>query len=117
MPATAYDSLKFHAGLVEAGLIIPSGVQGVFARSAVFEDVVTRFDQAVGRLAKDDAAVELSFPPTVPRALIEKTNYMDSFPQLAGAVYSFFGKELVARQLSEKIHAGEGWSEFLGMTD
>ncbi|MBA3538144.1 MAG: amino acid--[acyl-carrier-protein] ligase [Deltaproteobacteria bacterium] len=117
MPATEYDSLKFHEGLVAHGLIIPSGVQGVFARNHVFEDVVTRFDQAVGRIAKDDGAVELTFPPTVPRALIEKTNYMDSFPQLAGAVYSFFGKELVARQLSEKIHAGEGWSDYLGMTD
>jgi seryl-tRNA synthetase len=117
MPATGYDAREFHAGLVEHGLIIPSGVQGVFARSQVFEDVAARFDQAVGRIAKDDGAVELSFPPTVPRTLIEKTGYMDSFPQLAGAIYSFKGKEFAARQLSAKIHAGEGWSDYLDMTD
>jgi seryl-tRNA synthetase len=117
VPSTEYDALAFHAGLVEHGLIIPSGVQGVFARSQVFEDVAARFDQAVARIAKNDGAVELSFPPTVPRALIEKTGYMDSFPHLAGAVYSFRGKERTARELSEKIHAGEGWSEYLAMTD
>ena len=32
---------------------------------------------------------------------------MDIFPQLAGTVHSFFGKELEARKLAERIHAGE----------
>ncbi|MHC9085865.1 amino acid--[acyl-carrier-protein] ligase [Luteimonas sp. RIT-PG2_3] len=117
MPATEYDPLRFHEGLVQHGLIIPSGVQGVFARNHVFEDIVSSFDAAVARIAGPDEATSLTFPPTVPRALIEKTNYMDSFPQLAGAVYSFFGKELAARQLCDCIHAGEEWGSHLGMTD
>ncbi len=42
---------------------------------------------------------------------------MDSFPHLSGAVYSFFGKELDARTLSERIHEGQPWGDLLGMTD
>jgi seryl-tRNA synthetase len=42
---------------------------------------------------------------------------MDSFPHLCGTVYSFFGKELQARELSERIHAGEPWGEYQSMTD
>jgi seryl-tRNA synthetase len=41
---------------------------------------------------------------------------MDSFPHLAGTVHSFFGKELDARKLSERIHAGEAWGDAMGIT-
>jgi seryl-tRNA synthetase len=41
---------------------------------------------------------------------------MDSFPQLAGTVHSFMGKELDARKLSEKIHAGEPWGAEMSIT-
>ncbi|WP_440224180.1 amino acid--[acyl-carrier-protein] ligase [Dokdonella sp. MW10] len=117
MPATAYDAAAFAEGLRRHGLVVPSGVRGVIGRSAVFEGVVTAFDAAVRRLAQDDGAEEVHFPPTLPRALVERTGYMESFPQLAGAVHSFFGSELEARALCACIHAGEPWSDRLGMTD
>jgi len=44
-------------------------------------------------------------------------NYLDSFPHLCGAVYSFFGKEADARDLSQKIHDGQPWGDKLGLTD
>ncbi len=94
MTATAYDPIAFHDGLVEHGLIVPAGVNGVFARGRVFEDVLERFNSLVSKVAGDDGAETMTFPPTIDRRIIEKTNYMDSFPHLVGAVYSFFGKEL-----------------------
>jgi seryl-tRNA synthetase len=117
MPATEYDALKFHDGMVKAGLIVPVGVQGVFGRNAVFEDVLARFDAAVTKLATDDRADFFVFPPTIERRILEKVGYMDSFPQLAGTVHSFFGKELDARKLSERIHAGGAWGDAMQMTD
>lgn len=117
MSATDYDAIKFHDGMVKAGLIIPVGVQGIFGRSAVFEDVLARFDAAVTRLATDDRADFVVFPPTIERSILEKVGYMDSFPQLAGTVHSFFGKELDARKLSERIHAGGAWGDAMQMTD
>ena len=117
MPATDYDPLKFHDGLVRAGLILPVGVPGIFGRSAVFEDVLARFDAAVVSLAQDDSADFLVFPPTIERRILEKVGYMDSFPQLAGTVHSFFGKELEARKLAERIHAGGAWGDAMAITD
>jgi seryl-tRNA synthetase len=116
MSATDYDALKFHEGLVKAGLIVPVGVQGVFGRNHVFESVLEGFNNAVTHLAKDDRAEYFVYPPVIDRKVLEKTDYMDSFPHLAGTVHSFFGKELDARKLSERIHAGEPWGPEMGIT-
>ena len=117
MSATDYDALKFHEGMVKAGLIVPVGVQGAFGRNHVFESVLEGFNNAVSRLAKDDRAEYFVYPPVIDRKVLEKTDYMDSFPHLAGTVHSFFGKELDARKLSERIHAGEPWGAEMGITD
>jgi seryl-tRNA synthetase len=114
---TDFDPKKFYDGLVESGLIIPSGVLGVFGRSAVFEDVVERFNALVSRTAEGDGAEVLLFPPVVPRTFIEKNDYLDSFPHLAGSVFSFFGKDKEAKELSETVHAGKPWAGFLSQTD
>ncbi len=116
MSATEYDALKFHDGLVNAGLIVPVGVQGAFGRNAVFESVIDGFNNAVSRVAKDDGAEYFVYPPIIDRRVLEKSDYMDSFPHLAGTVHSFFGKELDARKLAERIHAGEPWGDAMGIT-
>jgi seryl-tRNA synthetase len=112
-----YDIESFYNGLVEHGLIIPSEVQGGYGRSGVFEDILQRFNDLVSRIAKDDGAEPMQFPPIVPRSLIEKVGYMDNFPQLCGSVNSFFGGEKEARALSERVHAGERWEDMLQITE
>src|SRR5579871_6293116 len=114
---TDYDQQKFYAGLVRHGLIVPVGVPGAFGRGAVFEDVLERFNDLVTSAARDDKAEVFTFPPVISRRVLEKVNYLDSFPHLCGAVYSFFGKELQARALSEKVHQGQPWGDMLGITD
>lgn len=112
-----YDSEKFHAGLVKHGLIVPVGVQGAFGRGAVFEDVLERFNGLVSQISRDDRAEFYTFPPVINRKILEKVHYLDSFPHLCGAVYSFFGKELQARALAEKVNQGEPWGDMLDITD
>jgi seryl-tRNA synthetase len=116
MTATRYDPAEFYRGLVDHGLITPAGVDGVFGRNRAFEDVLTRVDELIVGIARDDGAEVMTFPPTIDRTIIEKTNYMDSFPHLVGAVFSFVGKDLAARELSERVHAGEPWGDRLEMT-
>jgi seryl-tRNA synthetase len=116
MTATRYDPADFYRGLVDHGLITPAGVDGVFGRNRAFEDVLTRVDELIVGIARDDGAEVMTFPPTIDRTIIEKTNYMDSFPHLVGAVYSFVVKDLAARELSERVHAGEPWGDRLEMT-
>ena len=112
-----YDVESFYAGLVEHDLIVPVGVPGAFGRGAVFEDVLERFNSLVSKLSANDGAQIMTFPPVISRKLLEQTEYLDSFPHLCGTVYSFFGKERDARELSRRVHAGEDWTDTQGMTD
>lgn len=112
-----YDIENFHRELVEHGLIIPTGVKGGYGRSAVFEDILTRFNDLVSRTAAADGAEWVTFPPIVPRTLIEKVGYMDNFPQLSGSVHSFEGNDATAKEISRRIHDGERWEDLLSITE
>ncbi len=113
---TKYDRQEFYDGLVAHGLIVPTTVLGAFGRGRVFEDVLEAFNAAVTRLSKHDGAEVFTFPPVIDRVILEKVDYMDSFPHLSGTIHSFFGKDKQAKELSAKIHAGEPWGEYMGMT-
>jgi seryl-tRNA synthetase len=106
----------FFDGLAANNLIIPTGVDGAFGRGAVFESVLEAFNSLVSRVSAGDRAETCTFPPVIDRRILERVNYMDSFPNLCGAVCSFMGKEAAARELSERIHAGKDWADRLEMT-
>jgi seryl-tRNA synthetase len=115
-PATPEQG-TFLRELVGHGLLIESGVPGVYGRGAVFEDVREHFDAAVSRAAVPDAAEPLRFPPVLPRHQIEATGYLKSFPHLAGTVFAFEGSEGDAAVQHERAGRHEDWSEFQRMTD
>jgi seryl-tRNA synthetase len=115
--ATRYDSAEFYDGLVKHRLIVPVGAQGAFGRGAVFEDVLERLNALISAVSRNDGAEVFTFPPIIDRKVLEKVHYLDSFPHLCGAVYSFFGKDLQARQLADRVNSGAPWSDLLGMTD
>jgi seryl-tRNA synthetase len=117
MDTRTYDIQGFAEQLVEHGLIIPTGIKGAYGRGAAFEDILQRFDALVKRTAEPDGAQEMTFPPVLARAMIEKVGYMDNFPQLAGSVHSFMGSDKQARDLSARVHAGERWEDMLSPTD
>ena len=112
-----FSAQELYDDLVRHELIFPVGVPGAFGRGAVFEDVLQRFNDLVTRLAKDDGAEVRVFPPILNREVMEKTGYLNSFPHLAGAVFSFNGTELQAKEMSTRAYAKEPWAEFLKMTD
>ncbi len=112
-----YTPQKLYDDLVAHKHIIPVGVPGIFGRGAVFEDVLHRFDALVSRVAASDGAEVMLFPPTLDRRVLEKSEYLDSFPNLAGAVFSFFGKDSELPRLSAAVRAGESWEAWERMTD
>ena len=109
-------SRELYDGLVAHGLIVPVGVPGAFGRGAVFEDVLERFNALVSAVARDDGAQQYTFPPVIDRSLLEKVHYLESFPHLCGAVHSFFGNELAALALAERVREGGPWGDFLSPT-
>ncbi|HET7795895.1 MAG TPA: amino acid--[acyl-carrier-protein] ligase [Rhizobacter sp.] len=116
MTAATYDIESFYAGLVEHGLIIPSTALGAFGRGPVFEAVLEGFNARVDQLARDDGAERQNHPPIIDRALLEKVNYLESFPHLCGAVHSFSGNALQALALAERAANGQPWGELLTQT-
>ncbi len=111
------EQAEFLADLLDAGLLIESGVPGVYGRSEDFELVRHAFDALVTEAAAVDQPERLSFPPLLPRRQIEEIGYLKSFPHLAGSVFAFDGDEEQAAIQEERADRHEDWSEFQEMTD
>jgi seryl-tRNA synthetase len=80
------------AGLTLQALFQSSGVDGVRARTQLFEVAVEGLTGLISRLRAPDTEV-LRFPPVTNRAHIEKSGYLHSFPHLLGAVCCLHGGE------------------------
>eukprot|EP00873_Tetraselmis_striata_P026152 jgi/Tetstr1/446416/TSEL_033958.t1 len=103
--------------LFSAGLLIDTGVDGLYGRGGAFEDVIARFEALIGRHAPEATPEVIRFPPGMNRAHFEGSGYMKSFPQLAGTVHSFCGCELDHMNLLECIAEGGDWTEGQKATD
>ncbi|MDL2401720.1 amino acid--[acyl-carrier-protein] ligase [Rhizobium mayense] len=103
--------------LFDSGLLIDTGVDGLYGRSGQFEDVITAFERLIDKFGGADGAEAIRFPPGMNRAFFEKSGYMKSFPQLAGTVHSFCGNELDHMSLLKCMEVGEDWTKDQEATD
>jgi seryl-tRNA synthetase len=111
------DQAEFLAELIARGLLLESGVPGVYGHGASFEDVRTRLDERLSAEAGARGAERLRFPPLLPRRQLESSGYLASFPHLAGSVYSFEGDERQAALQNERADRHDDWGEFQEMTE
>ena len=110
------DRAAFLADLVAEGLIIPSGVDGAYGRGARFEEVRAAVERLVTRRTINVRAERMAFPPILPKEQLERIGYLQSFPHLAGAIFSFAGDETEAAELERRAGEGEDWSELQQQT-
>jgi seryl-tRNA synthetase len=103
--------------LTRNGLLIASGVPGIYGRGAEFERVRSGLDALITREAAADRPESLRFPPVLPRRQLEAIGYLGSFPHLAGTVFGFEGSEADALLQGERAARHEDWSEFQRMTE
>jgi seryl-tRNA synthetase len=108
---------RFLRELLAHGLLLDCGIQGVYGRSATFEDVIERFDDYATRVGKADGAVRVRFPPILSRSALEKSGYLKNMPQLAGFVHSFGGREGDHVKLIQELEQERDFSHHLQMTD
>jgi seryl-tRNA synthetase len=111
------DQDEFLVELTEAGLLVESGIPGVYGRGTDFERVRLGFDSLVAAAAVGDEAERLSFSPLLPRRQIEELGYLNSFPHLAGTIFAFDGDEAQATEQANVASAGGDWSGFQSMSD
>ena len=106
----------FGEQLIAAGLLIPTGIDGLYGRGGDFEAIIDGIDHAVraaaGR-AYETAPRVLRFPPVFPRTNFEKTDYIASFPNLTGAISTFTGDNKAHRALLADRENGVDWDGHL----
>jgi seryl-tRNA synthetase len=103
--------------LFDAGLLIETGVDGLYGRSGEFEDVIAAFERLIDRFGGQDGAEAMRFPPGMNRAYFETSGYMKSFPQLAGTVHSFCGNDHDHLSLLKCMEVGDDWTKGQEATD
>src|ERR1700678_1533960 len=110
--APVYDPLES----VAAALFRPMGSDGVYARTALYEDVIERLTAFITR-QRDPRAEVLRFPPVMSRHQLEKSGYLKSFPNLLGCVCALHGSESAIRSAADSYETGGDWTKSLSAAD
>jgi seryl-tRNA synthetase len=93
-------------------LFCPMGVNGVYARTALFEGVVDGLSLLISGCREPDTEV-LRFPPVMSRQQLERSGYLKSFPNLLGCVCGLHGTEAEIRAAADRFERGGDWTTSL----
>jgi seryl-tRNA synthetase len=97
-------------------LFKPSGVDGVYGRTGEYESVVEALAALITSHRPQDAEV-FRFPPVMSRSSLEKQGYLQSFPNLVGAVCCLEGSDREIMASAGKNETGGSWTEDLVPAD
>jgi seryl-tRNA synthetase len=92
------------------------GADGVYARTALYEDMVERLAALITRHREPNTEV-MRFPPVMSRAQLEKSGYLKSFPNLLGCVCGLHGTERDINAAVSRFEAGGDWTTSLSPAD
>jgi seryl-tRNA synthetase len=101
---------------VAAALFRPMGIDGVYARSALYEGVVEGLAGFISRL-RDPRAEVMRFPPVMSRHQLEKSGYLKSFPNLLGCVSALHGTDKEIHGAVARFDSGGDWTTSLTPAD
>ena len=102
--------------LLDAGILLSSGVPGVYGLSGLFENIVEAFERYITRKGSNLNPEVFRFPPIINRQSYLATDHIETFPDLMGSVHSFMGKEKEHIQMVQKKQDGEDWTQDLKPT-
>ncbi len=97
-------------------LLLPSDIDGVYARTGVFENVVDGLTALISRYRESGTEV-LRFPPVMSRRHLERSGYLKSFPHFLGCVCCLDGDEAKIRGTVERFESGQDWTPELSAAD
>src|SRR5580704_19304120 len=101
---------------IAEALLLPSGIDGVYARTQIFEQVVDGLTALISRYREPETEV-LRFPPVMSRRQLEKSGYLKSFPHFLGCGSCLGGDEADIRASVERAEAGEDSTGGLAAAD
>src|SRR6202011_728123 len=85
------------------------GVDGVYARTALYAQVVERLETYITR-QRDPKSEIMRFPLVMSRKQLEKSGYLKSFPNLLGCVCALHGSEASIRSAVDRHDNGGDWT-------
>jgi seryl-tRNA synthetase len=101
---------------ISRALLRPMGIEGIYARTAIYEQVVEALAGLVSRHREPQAEI-LRFPPVMSRRQLEKSGYLKSFPHLLGCVSCLHGNEIEIHAAVEQSESGGDWTSTLAAAD
>lgn len=107
MPLRELQS-EFLAALYAAGVLYPTGVDGVYGRSRAYERICQGV-QSIVAVMGGGRFEGMYFPPVLARSTFDRTGYLSSFPDLMGSVHVFHGDDGAYRDLIRRFNGGENW--------
>jgi len=114
----ADDSYRaFAQELLDSGLVLDAGAEGLYGRTLVYEEIISGIIGLTTRTGAADGAMTVHFPPVIPRSLLERTDYLKSFPDLTGSVHTFRGDDKLHARLLGLVEEGKDWAEVLEPAD
>ncbi|MGC2810845.1 MAG: amino acid--[acyl-carrier-protein] ligase [Bradyrhizobium sp.] len=108
-PADPLDHLR-------EALFHDMGADGVYARTALYEEVIERLAALITR-HRDPGTEVMRFPPVMSRSQLEKSGYLNSFPNLLGCVCGLHGTERDIHAAVSRFAAGGDWTTSLSPAD
>ena len=98
-------------------LFSPMGAPGVYGRTGLYEGIVRALEHYITRQRQPGTQV-YHFPPVMTRAMIEKSDYLSSFPNLLGCVCCIGGSERDIKAAVSRFTCGTGdWTDSLSSAD
>jgi len=116
-PVTAEPWDGFRTSLLAEGLLLATGVDGIYGRSGTYESIVAGLDDLVLRVGADQQATSVRFPPVMPWATFEQNGYLESFPDQMGSVSTVRGDERTHAELLRRVEEHEDRAPLLTTTD
>ncbi|GAB3800154.1 amino acid--[acyl-carrier-protein] ligase [Humibacter antri] len=111
------ERAAFRAELLASGLLVYGGVDGLYQRSGAFERVVRGVEALASGAGQGRGGPQLFFPPIMARDAFERTDYLRSFPDLAGVVEVFKGGDAEHAELILALEQAAEWTELLVPAD
>jgi seryl-tRNA synthetase len=103
---------EYELDLLTQSLLLPSPVGGVYARTALFEQVVEGVSFFITKHREPETQI-LRFPPVMSRSQLERSGYLHSFPHLLGGVSCLEGDEATVHAVVER----PDWASELSATE
>jgi seryl-tRNA synthetase len=110
-------SAEWARELIRAGYLVPAGLDGLYAHTDRFETIVEGAQRVISRLNTEPDTTILRFPPVMPRVAFERTGYLRSFPDQAGAISTFTGGDREHARLIHLLDERSDWSPLMTQGD